>query len=45
MRVAALEAIPVGLPFSRPYVTANGRLDRREMLIVRIAAEPLTAGR
>ena len=38
MRVAALEAIPVGLPFTRPYVTATGRLERREMLIVRIVA-------
>jgi o-succinylbenzoate synthase len=44
VRVAALEAIPVGLPFSRPYVTATGRLDRREMLIVRIAAADGTVG-
>jgi len=44
VRVAALEAIPVGLPFARPYVTATGRLDRREMLIVRIAAADGTVG-
>ena len=44
MRVAALEAIPVGLPFARPYVTATGRLDRREMLVVRIAAADGTVG-
>jgi len=44
VRVAALEAIPVGLPFARPYVTATGRLDRREMLVVRIAAADGTVG-
>jgi len=44
VRIAALEAIPVGLPFVRPYVTATGRLDRREMLIVRIAAADGTVG-
>ena len=39
MRIAALETIPVGLPFARTYVTASGRLDSREMLIVRLAAD------
>lgn len=44
MRIAKLEAIPVGLPFARPYVTATGRLDRRDMLIVRIEATDGTTG-
>ena len=39
MRIAALETISVGLPFARTYVTASGRLDSREMLIVRLAAD------
>ncbi len=36
MRVTELELIPYALPFAEPYVTANGRLDRREMLLVRL---------
>ncbi len=36
MRVAAYEVIPVGLPFARTYATATGRLDRREMLVLRL---------
>ncbi|HET6830051.1 MAG TPA: enolase C-terminal domain-like protein [Solirubrobacterales bacterium] len=44
MRIAELDVIPVGLPFADPYVTATGRLDQREMLIVRIAAADGTAG-
>jgi len=44
VRIATLEAISIGLPFARPYVTATGRLQRREMLIVRITAEDGTVG-
>jgi L-Ala-D/L-Glu epimerase len=36
VRVAALEAIPYALPFQEPYVTARGRLERREMVLVRL---------
>jgi L-Ala-D/L-Glu epimerase / N-acetyl-D-glutamate racemase len=36
LRVRSLETFPVGLPFRRPYVTATGTLDRREMIVVRI---------
>lgn len=36
MRIAALETIPYALPFREPYVTARGRLERRELLLLRI---------
>lgn len=36
MRIEALETIPYALPFREPYVTARGRLDRRELLLVRL---------
>lgn len=36
MKIADLEAIPYSLPFRRPYVTAAGRLERREMVLLRL---------
>lgn len=39
MKVAAVEAVPCGLPFREPYVTARGRLERREMVLVRLRAD------
>src|SRR4051794_145210 len=36
MKVAAVEAVPYALPFREPYVTARGRLERREMALVRV---------
>ncbi len=36
VRIESLEALPIGLPFRRPYVTATGTLQRRDMIIVRI---------
>ena len=36
LRIASFEVIPVGLPFARTYATATGRLERREMLILRL---------
>jgi o-succinylbenzoate synthase len=39
VRVEALEAIPYALPFRVPYVTARGRLDHREMVLVRLRAD------
>ncbi len=36
MRIPALEVIPYALPFREPYVTARGRLDRREMALLRV---------
>ena len=44
MRIRSLQAIPVGLPFRRPYVTATGRLERREIVIVRLEADDGTVG-
>ena len=43
MRIASVEVIPYALPFRAPYVTARGRLDRREMVLLRLrCAEGLT---
>lgn len=36
MRIEQLETVPYALPFSEPYVTARGRLERRELLLVRL---------
>ncbi len=44
MRIASFEVIPVGLPFARTYATATGRLDRREMLILRLDSGEGAAG-
>lgn len=39
MRIASVEVIPYALPFRKPYVTARGRLDRREMVLLRLRSE------
>ncbi len=39
MRIASVEVIPYALPFREPYVTARGRLDRREMVLLRLRDE------
>jgi o-succinylbenzoate synthase len=39
MRVAAVDVVPYALPLDAPYVTARGRLERREMAIVRIRTD------
>jgi o-succinylbenzoate synthase len=39
MKVAAVEALPYALPFREPYVTARGRLERREMVLVRLRTD------
>lgn len=36
MRIASVEVIPYALPFREPYVTARGRLERREMVLLRL---------
>ncbi len=36
MRIESLETVPYALPFREPYVTARGRLERRELLLVRL---------
>jgi L-alanine-DL-glutamate epimerase-like enolase superfamily enzyme len=39
VRLASVEVIPYALPFRQPYVTARGRLDRREMALLRLRDE------
>ena len=39
MRIASVEVIPYALPFREPYVTAAGRLDRREMVLLRLRSD------
>jgi o-succinylbenzoate synthase len=39
MKVTAVEAVPYALPFREPYVTARGRLERREMVLVRLRTD------
>jgi L-alanine-DL-glutamate epimerase-like enolase superfamily enzyme len=38
-RIAALDVIPYALPFREPYVTARGRLERRELILVRLRGD------
>jgi o-succinylbenzoate synthase len=39
VKIASVEVTPYALPFREPYVTARGRLDRREMVLVRMHSE------
>lgn len=39
MRIASLEVIPYALPFRDPYVTSRGRLERREVVLLRLRDE------
>src|SRR6476661_860783 len=39
VKIASVEVIPYALPFREPYVTARGRLDRREMVLLRLRDE------
>lgn len=39
MRLASVEVIPYALPFKKPYVTARGRLEQREMVLLRLRSE------
>jgi O-succinylbenzoate synthase len=39
MRLASVEVIPYALPFREPYVTARGRLERREMVLLRLRSD------
>lgn len=36
VRISSVEVIPYALPFREPYVTARGRLDQREMALLRL---------
>lgn len=44
MRIASVEVIPYALPFEAPYVTARGRLDRREMVLLRLRSDDGLSG-
>ncbi|HXS33983.1 MAG TPA: mandelate racemase/muconate lactonizing enzyme family protein [Solirubrobacterales bacterium] len=39
MKILEVEVVPYALPFREPYVTARGRLDRREMVLLRLRSE------
>jgi L-Ala-D/L-Glu epimerase len=39
MKVTEVELIPFALPFARPYVSARGTLERREMLLLRLKTD------
>ena len=39
MRVVGVDAVPYALPFQEPYVSARGRLERREMVLVRMRTD------
>lgn len=39
MKIASLEVVPYALPFRKPYVTARGQIDRREMVLLRLRDE------
>jgi o-succinylbenzoate synthase len=39
MRVASVEVVPYALPFRDPYVTSRGRLERREMVLLRLRCD------
>src|SRR5215211_105191 len=39
MKIIAVEVVPYALPFREPYVTARGRLERREMVLVRLRTD------
>jgi L-Ala-D/L-Glu epimerase len=36
MRISSVEVVPYALPFREPYVTARGRLEQREMVLLRL---------
>ncbi len=39
VRIASVEVVPYALPFREPYVTARGRLEQREMVLLRLRSE------
>jgi o-succinylbenzoate synthase len=39
MRISSVEVVPYALPFREPYVTARGRLEQREMVLLRLRDE------
>ncbi len=39
MRITGVEAFPIALPFREPYIAANGTIERREMIVLRVSGE------
>jgi L-Ala-D/L-Glu epimerase len=39
VKIAEVEVVPYALPFREPYVTARGRLERREMVLLRLRTD------
>jgi len=39
MKITEVEVVPYALPFREPYVTARGRLQQREMVLLRLLSE------
>jgi o-succinylbenzoate synthase len=39
MRITSIDAVSYALPFKEPYVTARGRLERREMVLLRLRTD------
>jgi o-succinylbenzoate synthase len=39
VKIASVEVVPYALPFREPYVTARGRLDQREMVLLRLRSD------
>ena len=39
MRLVSAEVIPYALPFHKPYVTARGKLEQREMVLLRVRSQ------
>lgn len=39
MKIVEVEVVPYALPFRAPYVTARGRIDRREMVLLRLRSD------
>jgi L-alanine-DL-glutamate epimerase-like enolase superfamily enzyme len=39
MKIAEVEVVPYALPFRKAYVTARGRLDRREMVLLQLRSD------
>jgi L-Ala-D/L-Glu epimerase len=39
MKIVELEVTPYALPFREPYVTARGRLEQREMVLLRLRSD------
>lgn len=44
MRIERVEVVPYALPFRAPYVTARGRLDQREMALLRLHTDAGAVG-